>query len=136
MRWIGVALLLMCQLTVPAKADFLLNCRLMTPEVRESYRQHCKWETVVKCKPGEACIIKRQNFISGYGNSALSANPGWLGAVSMSDPGSGIGTVAGVSRPLGVEGASSEILATGSDVGRELSGALDSTAQTATKTVE
>jgi hypothetical protein len=136
MRRIGVAVLLLSQLIMPVKADFLLNCRLMTHETKEIYQRHCKWETVVKCKPGEACLIKRQNFVSGYGNSALSANPGWLGAVSLTNPDSGIGTVAGVSRPLGVEGASSEILATGSDVGRELSGAVDSTAQTATGVVQ
>ena len=136
MRWIGTALLVMSLPLVPAKADFLLNCRLMTPETKEIYQRHCKWETVVKCKPGEACLIKRQNFVSGYGNSALSANPGWLGAVSLTNPDSGIGTVAGVSRPLGVEGASSEILATGSDIGSELSGAVDSTAETATGTVQ
>lgn len=130
MRWMSIALfMLLSQLAVSAKADFLLNCRLMTPQVPESYRQHCKWETVVKCKPGEACLIKRQNFVSGYGNSALSANPGWLAAVSMSDPDSGIGTVAGVSRPLGIVGSRDEIVATGSDVGQELSGALDDTAK-------
>ena len=135
MRWMGVTLLLMFQLVMPAKADFLLNCRLMTPDTKEIYKSHCKWETVVKCKPGDACLIKRQNFISGYGNSALSANPGWLAAVSMRDPNSGIGTVAGVSRPLGLAGAGDEILATGSDVGNELSGALDRTSETARDTL-
>jgi hypothetical protein len=136
MRWMAVAPLLMFQLVVPAKADFLLNCRLMTPETKKIYKNHCKWETVVKCKPGEACVIKRQNFVSGYGNFALSANPGWLAAVSMSDPNSGIGTVAGVSRPLGIAGARNEILATGSDVGHELSGALDSTTRAALGAVQ
>jgi hypothetical protein len=128
MRWIAVLMLLLTQLAVPVKADFLLNCRLMTPDVEETYRQHCKLETVVKCKPDGNCVIKRQNFVSGYGNSALSANPGWLAAVSLSDPTSGIGTVAGVSRPLGISGARDEILATGSDVGQELSNAVDNAA--------
>ena len=136
MRWISVVLLFLSQLAVPAEADFLLNCRLMTPQVPETYRQHCKWETVVKCKPGEACLIKRQNFVSGYGNSVLSANPGWLGAVSLTDSNSGIGTVAGLSRPLGVSGAGEEIVATGSSVGRELSGAIGHTAQTAADSVQ
>jgi hypothetical protein len=135
MRWMACLVLLLTQLSLPLKADFLLNCRLMTPEIKEVYRRHCKWETVVKCKPGEACIIKRQNFVSGYGNSALSTHPGWLGAVSLTNPVSGIGTVAGVGRPLDFEGAGSELLATSSDAVSELSGALGSTAQSATKTV-
>jgi hypothetical protein len=136
MQWISIALLLLIQLAVPAKADFLLNCRLMTPETRETYRRHCKWETVVKCEPGKACVIKRQNFVSGYSNSVLSANPQWLAAVSINDPKSGLSTVAGVSRPLGVPGAGTEIVATGSEVGRELSDALDNTASVATGAVE
>jgi hypothetical protein len=135
MRRIGILLLLLVALTVPAKADFLLNCRLMTPDTKEIYRGHCKWETVVKCEPGEPCIIKRQNFISRYGNSALSANPQWLAAVSISNPNSGIGTVAGVSRPLGTAGAGAEILATGSDVARELSDALGNTTTAAAESL-
>lgn len=127
-RWAGLSLLLPMLLVTPAKPDFLLNCRLMSPQTQDIYKRHCKWETVVKCKPGEACIIKRQNFVSGTSNSILSANPQWLAAVSTSDPESGISTVAGVSRPLGFPGSSAEILATGSNVGRELSGALDNPA--------
>jgi hypothetical protein len=84
---------------------FLLNCRLMTPDTKETYRRHCKWETVVKCASNGNCVIKRQNFVSGYGNAILLANPNWLAAVSMSDPHSGIGTVAGVGRPLGTADA-------------------------------
>jgi hypothetical protein len=133
--WMGISLLLPFMLTSPAKADFLLNCRLMNPETRDHYRQHCKWETVVKCEPGKACIIKRQNFVSGYSNSVLSANPQWLAAVSINDPDSGLSTVAGVSRPVGVPGADAEILATGSDVGHELSGALDNAASAATRSL-
>ena len=136
MRQMGIFLLLLAGLAVPVKADFLLNCRLMTPDTKEIYRRHCKWETVIKCEPGQPCVIKRQNFISGFGNSALSAHPQWLAAVSISDPGSGIGTIAGVSRPVGTEGTGAQILATGSDVGRELSDALDDTASATGNSVD
>jgi hypothetical protein len=105
----------------------------MTPETPETYQRHCKWETVVKCDPGKACIIKRQNFVSGYSNAVLSANPQWLAGVSMDDRTSGLSTVAGVSRPLGVPGAGAEIVETGSEVGRELSDALDNTASVASR---
>jgi hypothetical protein len=121
MWWMVPLLVVLGPLTGPAKADFFLNCRLMTPETLETFRRHCKWETVVKCEPGKACIIKLQNFVSSYSNSLLSANPQWLAAVSLKDRSSGLTTVAGVSRPVGVPGASNEILATGSEVGRELS---------------
>ena len=136
MRRMGICLLLLAELAVPVKADFLLNCRLMTPETKEIYRRHCKWETVMKCERGEPCVVKRQNFISAYGNSALTANPQWLAAVSVSDPNSGIGTVIGVSRPLGTAGVGEEILATGSGVGRELSEALDNTTSAAGKSLK
>jgi hypothetical protein len=99
----------------------------MTLDTPETYQRHCKWETVVKCEPGKACVIKRQNFVSGYSSSILAANPQWLGAVSMDDPNSGLSTVAGVSRPLGSPGAGAEIVATGSDIGRGLSDALGDT---------
>jgi hypothetical protein len=126
-KWFALSLLLAILLAGPATADFLLNCRLMTAETPETYQRHCKWETVVKCEPGKACIIKRQNFVSGYGNAVLSANPQWLAAVSLKDQESGLSTVTGVTRPVGVPGAGAEILATGSDVGRELSDAVGDT---------
>lgn len=135
MRRMGIFLLLLAELAVPVKSDFLLNCRLMTPETKDIYRRHCKWETVMKCEQGEPCVVKRQNFISGSGNSALTANPQWLAAVSISDPNSGIGTVIGVSRPVGTAGAGEEIVATGSGVGRELSEAVDDTTAAAEKSL-
>jgi hypothetical protein len=123
-RFLGVLLLMPIVLSMPSNADFLLNCRLMTPDTKETYRRHCKWETVVKCEPGKACIIKRQNFVSGYSNAVLAANPQWLAAVSLKDRSSGLSTVAGISGPVGVPGTSDEILATGSEVGHELSDAV------------
>jgi hypothetical protein len=64
---------LMC--SIPAEADYLLNCRLMDSDTPSWWRKGCKWETIItECEPNELCKVKRLNIESMSAKAALSAN--------------------------------------------------------------
>jgi hypothetical protein len=68
----GLAVLL--TLTVPAQAEYLLNCRLMNPSSPD-YKRYCVGNlSYVDCSPQGVCIAKMQNFKSAYSTEDTGAN--------------------------------------------------------------
>jgi hypothetical protein len=76
-RWMQFAIIslaaIMC--SIPAEADYLLNCRLMDSDTPSWWQKGCKWETIIsECEPNELCKVKRLNIVSVSAKAALSAN--------------------------------------------------------------
>jgi hypothetical protein len=76
-RWMQFALISLATTlcSIPAEADYLLNCRLMDSDTPSWWRKGCKWETIIsECEPNELCKVKRLNIVSVSAKAALSAN--------------------------------------------------------------
>jgi hypothetical protein len=127
-RWTQFAIIslatLMC--SIPAEADYLLNCRLMDSDTPSWWRKGCKWETIItECEPNELCKVKRLNIVSVSAKAALSANLRMRTAVLVN---STTAETAGLAATMSSAGLATTSRATAAN--STLSGAIGGTAGT------
>jgi hypothetical protein len=116
-------------LSNPCQADFLLNCRLMSPEVDHLYRQACKWETIISnCSPNTPCTVKRQNVISISAKAVLTANARLRSAVIVSSTTSGTASTVVATKSPATLAMSSRATASGSSISSPIGGATGAVA--------
>jgi hypothetical protein len=96
---VSFGLIALVTLTVPAQAEYLLNCRLMDPGSPD-YKRYCmgelsKLDLIKRCNSQGVCIVRAQNFKSAYAANK-SPTGGLVSNVSSSGSLAG-GALSGVS---------------------------------------